>query len=126
MLPAAGARDDRAGVAPAPFVEFSHALFVSSQTLAIWGMFGIGTPPLLARPNCASTESFTVLPATRLAGNRPFAAASAFWLAARVMYAPTRSLARLPTAWPAAKRVTMKPCTPRNGTDLTLIFGSWT
>src|SRR3954452_11977459 len=105
MLRAAVAKAVRAGVAPAPLVEVSHALFVSSQTLAIWGMFGIGTPPLPARPNCARTESLTVLPAAMFAGKRPFAAARAFCDAARAMYAPTRSLARLPTLWPAANRV---------------------
>ena len=60
--------DVRAGVAPAPFVELTQALPRSVQTLAISGMFGIGTPPTPARPNCASTESWTCLPATVFAG----------------------------------------------------------
>ena len=49
---AAPLKERAAGIAPAPFVERTHAAPRSLQTLLIWGMFGIGTPPLLALPNC--------------------------------------------------------------------------
>ena len=39
-------------------------------------MFGIGTPPLLARPICFRTGRVTRLPAVVLAGKRLLAAAS--------------------------------------------------
>ena len=40
-----------AGVAPEPFVELTHASPRDFQTEPICGMFGSGTPPLLAAPN---------------------------------------------------------------------------
>ena len=65
-----------AGVAPEPLVDLTHASPRSPQTEAIAGMFGIGTPPLLARPICFSDGSLTRLPAVVLAGKRLLAAAS--------------------------------------------------
>ena len=44
-------------VAPAPFVDFTHAWPRSPQTEFICGMFGIGTPPLDAAENCERTGS---------------------------------------------------------------------
>ena len=57
-----------AGVAPEPFVELTQAAPRSVQTLAICGMFGIGTPPVLARPNSARTGSLSCFPAIVFAG----------------------------------------------------------
>ena len=45
MFFCAAMNDLRAGMAPAPFVDFTQAAPRSPQTLAICGMFGIGTPP---------------------------------------------------------------------------------
>ena len=55
-------------MAPEPFVDLTQALPRSCQTLFICGMFGIGTPPLAALPNCARYGSLTLLPATTFAG----------------------------------------------------------
>jgi hypothetical protein len=44
-------------MAPEPFVERTHAAPRSDQTLDICGMFGIGTPPFPAAPNCARIGS---------------------------------------------------------------------
>ena len=63
-----GIRATRALVAPAPFVDFTHAAPRSDQTLDICGMFGIGTPPTLAAPNCFSAVFLTALPACVFAG----------------------------------------------------------
>src|SRR5438309_7265303 len=125
MLRAAVAKAERAGVAPAPFVAFTQAPPSSPHTLAICGMFGIGTPPLLARPNWARTGSVTLLPAVVFAGKRLLAAARSRCEAAPIMYRATRSLARLVTPCAVAYLVTMKPWTPRNGTAAHLIFGTW-
>src|SRR5207237_8088411 len=95
MLRAAVAKAERAGVAPAPFVAFTQAPPSSPHTLAICGMFGIGTPPLLARPNWARTGSVTLLPAVVFAGKRLLAAARSRCEAAAIMYRDTRSLAWL-------------------------------
>jgi hypothetical protein len=73
MFFAAVANACRAGTEPAPFVAFTHAPPRSAQTLFICGMFGRGTPPLLAAPNCFRTASPTRLPAVVFAGKRPFA-----------------------------------------------------
>ena len=37
----------------------------------------------------------------------------------------TKSFARLDTPWSDANFVTANPCTPRNGTEAHLIFGTW-
>ncbi len=66
---AAPLNERTAGIAPAPFVERTHAWPRSLQTLAICGMFGIGTPPLLAVENWLSTGLFDF--AFRFAGGRP-------------------------------------------------------
>ena len=89
-------------------------------------MFGIGTPPLPAAPNSARAGSVTCLAAVLLAGKRPFAAASLACALDCDMKLPTRSRAAGSMPWPAANLVTMKPCTPRNGTDGQSIFGIWT
>jgi hypothetical protein len=68
MLRDAVAKETRAGVAPEPFVDFTHAAPRSDHTADICGMFGIGTPPLLATPNCFSTGFVTRAPARVLAG----------------------------------------------------------
>src|SRR5690348_16644734 len=111
---------------PAPFVERTHAWPRSFQTLFICGMFGMGTPPLLARPNCARTGSEKPAPAFRFAGQRPATFASAVCAAAVDMKFVTKSCASDSTPCAAAYFVTMKPWTPRNGTDGYTIFGSWT
>ena len=51
MLFWAPMNDLRAGIDPEPFVERTQAAPRSPQTLAICGMFGIGTPPTEALPN---------------------------------------------------------------------------
>ena len=57
-----------AGVEPEPLVDLTQASPRSPQTRVHLGMFGIGTPPLLARPNCFSAGSVTRLPAVVFAG----------------------------------------------------------
>src|SRR6478752_6444137 len=111
-----------AGVAPEPFVDLTQAWPRSPHTEFICGMFGIGTPPLLAALNCASTGSLER--AVLLAGGRPLAAASCVWADAEAKKFVTRSVAALPTPWVSAYFVTMKPCTPRNGTDGFTIAGT--
>src|SRR5262249_47973291 len=123
MLRAAALKDLAAGIAPAPFVERTHAWPRSAQTEFIWGMFGIGTPPFDAAENCARTGSLDL--ALRFAGGRPFAAASCVWAPGVAMKFVTRSLAAESTPWAEANFVTMKPCTPRNGTDGFTIAGIW-
>src|SRR5262245_43474126 len=124
MLRAAVVKATRAFVAPAPFVDFTHAPPRSVQTLDICGMFGIGTPPTDAAPNCLRIALLTVLPAIVLAGKRPFAAARAAWPAGRIMKLPTTAFAERSSPWVEAYFVTMKPWTPRNGTERNLIAGS--
>src|SRR5436190_19691784 len=68
MLRAACVKATDAFVAPAPFVDLTQALPRSVQTLFIWGMFGIGTPPVLALPNWARYGSLTFFPAWTFAG----------------------------------------------------------
>ena len=60
--------DFRAGIAPEPFVDLTHAPPSSYQTLAICGMFGIGTPPVDAAPNSFRSVSLTCAGASVLAG----------------------------------------------------------
>src|SRR3954452_2432170 len=110
-----------AGVAPEPFVDFTQAWPRSLQTESICGMFGIGTPPLLAALNCASTGSLEC--AFTFAGGRPFAAASCVCADGDARKFVTRSVAAPPTPWSLANFVTMKPWTPRNGTDGFTIAG---
>ena len=88
-------------------------------------MFGIGTPPIPALPNCFSTGSLTRLPATMFAGYRRLACSRSSWKLGFIISLATRSFARLATPCAAANFVTIIPCTPRNGTERNLIFGSW-
>src|SRR5690242_6231301 len=125
MLRAAPLKDFAALIEPLPFVERTHAWPRSDQTEFIWGMFGIGTPPLDAIRNCASTESGELTRALMFAGGRPFAAASCVWALGVAMKFVTRSLAAESTPCTVANFVTMKPCTPRNGTDGFTIAGIW-
>src|SRR5205807_8565582 len=111
-----------AGVAPEPFVDLTQAWPRSPHTEFICGMFGIGTPPLLAALNCASTGSLEC--ALTFAGGRPLAAASCVWAEGVAMKFVTRSVAAPATPWSVANFVTMKPCTPRNGTDGFTIAGT--
>src|SRR4029079_9304479 len=97
----------------------------SVQTLFICGMFGIGTPPLDALPNWARTASEKPAPAFRFAGQRPATFASDVCEDACDMKLATKSCASDATPCASAYFVTMKPCTPRNGTDALAIFGSW-
>ena len=68
MLRAAVVKAARAFVAPEPFVDFTHAAPRSVHTDAICGMFGIGTPPVPARPIARRNGSLTRLPAVVFAG----------------------------------------------------------
>src|SRR3954454_12669984 len=124
-----------AGVAPEPFVDLTQAWPRSPHTQFIWGMFGVGTPPLLAALNCLRTGSldFAALNAGRrgsldsaplFAGGRPLAAASCVCADGVAMKLVTGSVAALPTPWSVANFVTMKPWTPRNGTDGFTIAGT--
>src|SRR4051812_16820519 len=109
MARAAALNDAAAFAAPAPFVDRTHAWPRSVQTLPICGMFGIGTPPLLALPNCASTGSENDLPASRFAGQRPATFASDDCDAADDMKFATKSCASDSTPCEPAYFVTMKP-----------------
>src|SRR3954454_11033263 len=111
-----------AGVAPEPFVDLTQAWPRSPHTEFIWGMFGIGTPPLLAALNCRRTGSLDFAPL--VAGGRALAAASCVWGDGGGMKIATRSVAAPPTPWSVANFVTMKPWTPRNGTDGFTIAGT--
>src|SRR5437762_1584192 len=115
MLRAAALKDFEAVMAPAPFVERTHAWPRSPQTELICGMFGIGTPPLDAVENCASTGSDDF--ALTFAGGRPLAAASVVCAEGLAMKFVTRSFAAESTPCAEANFVTMKPWTPRNGTE---------
>jgi hypothetical protein len=84
-----------AGVAPEPFVDLTQAWPRSPHTEFICGMFGIGTPPLLAAENCRSTGSLDF--ALMFAGGRPLAAASCVWADGDAMKFVTRSVAAPPT-----------------------------
>src|SRR5947199_10407719 len=99
---------------PAPFVERTHAWPRSPQTDDICGMFGIGTPPLLALLNSARTGSFET--ALMFAGGRPFAAASCV-CAEGVARKFTKSLAAASTPCSVAYLLTITPWTPRKGTE---------
>src|SRR5262245_2091126 len=121
MARAAVLNATRAGVAPAPFVDLTQAWPRSLHTEFICGMFGIGTPPLLAALNCRRTGSFDL--ARLFAGGRPLAAASCVCADGVAMKFVTRSVAALATPWSVANFVTMKPWTPRNGTDGLTIAG---
>src|SRR3954454_3485716 len=121
MARAAVLNDVAAGVAPEPFVDLTHAWPRSPHTEFIWGMFGIGTPPLLAALNCRRTGSLDF--AALFAGGRPLAAASCVWADGVAMKLVTRSVAAPATPWSLANFVTMKPWTPRNGTDGFTIAG---
>jgi hypothetical protein len=123
MLRAAALNDLAAVIEPLPFVERTHAWPRSLQTEFICGMFGIGTPPFDAFENCARTGSPDF--ALAFAGGRPFAAASCDWADGVAMKFVTRSFAAESTPWALANFVTMKPCTPRNGTDAFTIAGIW-
>src|SRR3954469_2067772 len=125
MLRAAPLKDLGAASDPLPFVERAHAWPRSDQTESICGMFGIGTPPFDAALNCASTLSVDPTFARMFAGGRPFAAASCVWALGVAMKFVTRSLAAESTPCAAANFVTMKPWTPRNGTDAFAIAGTW-
>ena len=59
------------------------------------------------------------------AGGRPFAAASCVCALGVAMKFVTRSLAAESTPCAAANFVTMKPWTPRNGTEDFAIAGTW-
>src|SRR6266516_656882 len=124
MLRAAALKDFAAAIEPLPFVERTQAWPRSPQTELICGMFGIGTPPFDAFENCARTGSLDF--ALMFAGGRPFAAASVVCGPAPAMKLVTRSFAAASTPCVDANFVTMKPCTPRNGTDGFAIDGSWT
>src|SRR3954451_4377223 len=115
MERAAPLNERTADIAPAPFVERTHACPRSDQTEPICGMFGIGTPPLLALPNCARIGSVAF--ALMFAGARPPAAASCVWADGVEKKFTTRSCAAARTLWVAAYFVTIIPLTPRNGTD---------
>src|SRR6266516_6397248 len=123
MLRAAALKDFAAVIAPAPFVERTQAWPRSPQTELICGMFGIGTPPFDAFENCARTGSLVL--AFVFAGGLPLAAASCVWADGVAMKLVTRSFAAESTPWTVANFVTMKPCTPRNGTDGFTIAGIW-
>src|SRR5438876_6493073 len=123
MLRAAALKDFAAVIAPAPFVERTQAWPRSPQTELICGMFGIGTPPFDALENCARTGSLDF--ALMFAGGRPLAAASVVCGPAPTMKLVTRSFAAASTPCAEANLVTMKPCTPRNGTDGFAIAGTW-
>src|SRR3954452_11733788 len=97
MAREAALKDDAAFDAPAPFVERTHAWPRSFQTLFICGMFGIGTPPLPALPNCASTGSLNFEPAWRFAGQRPEVFASCACASGVEMKFATKSCASEPT-----------------------------
>src|SRR3954463_16091628 len=125
MLRAAPLKDFAAVIEPLPFVERTHAWPRSPQTESICGMFGIGTPPLDAILNCASTVSVDPTLALTFAGRRPFAAAGCVCALGDAMKFVTRSLAAESTPCAAANFVTMKPWTPRNGTEAFLIAGTW-
>src|SRR5690348_424700 len=126
MLRWAVRNEARAFVAPAPCVDLNHAWPRSVHTLFICGMFGIGTPPAPASPIWLKAGSLTFLIAAVFAGERPFAVARSTCGPAPAMYEPTRSFAAVATPCVLANFVTMKPLTPRNGTDRHLIFGTWT
>src|SRR5437667_1756429 len=123
MLRAAALKDLAAVMAPAPFVERTHAWPRSPHTELICGMFGIGTPPFDAFENCARTGSDDF--ALMFAGGRPFAAASVVCAEGLAMKFVTRSFAAESTPCSEANLVTMKPWTPRNGTDGFAIAGIW-
>src|SRR4051812_34054842 len=125
MLRAAPLKDLEAAIEPLPFVERTHAWPRSDQTESIWGMFGIGTPPFDAALNCASTLSVDPTFALPFAGGLPFAAASCVCALGFAMTFVTRSLAAESTPCAAANFVTMKPWTPRNGTEACVIAGTW-
>src|SRR5581483_11600458 len=95
MERAAPLKERTAGIAPGPFVERTHAWPRSVQTLAICGMFGIGTPPLLAAPNWARIGSVAF--ALVFAGARPPAAASCVCAEAVEKKFTTRSFAAAST-----------------------------
>src|SRR5689334_19261352 len=124
MERAAPLKERLAGIAPAPFVERTHAWPRSLQTLPIWGMFGIGTPPFPAAPNWARIGSVAF--ALRLAGARPPAAASAVCAEAVEKKLTTRSLAAASTLCAVAYLVTAMPFTPRKGTEAFVIAGTCT
>src|SRR3954451_14347300 len=124
MLRAAPLKDFAPLIEPLPFVERTQAWPRSDHTESICGMFGIGTPPLDAILNCARTVSFEPIFALMFAGGRPFAAASCVWALGVAMKFVTRSLAAESTPCAAANFVTMKPWTPRNGTEDLEIAGT--
>ena len=99
----------------APFVERTQAWPRSLQTEFICGMFGIGTPPF-GRAGTARGPGRPTF-ALMFAGGRPFAAASCVCADGVAMKLVTRSFAAESTPCAVANFVTMKPCTPRNGTD---------
>src|SRR5205823_10426909 len=73
---------------------------------------------------CARTGSLDF--ALTFAGGRPFAAASVVCGPAPAMKFVTRSFAAASTPCAEANLVTMKPCTPRKGTDGFAIAGTCT
>jgi len=74
-------------------------------------------------PNWARIGSVAF--ALMFAGARPPAAASCVWADGVAMKFVTRSVAAPPTPCAAAYFVTMKPWTPRNGTDGLMMAGIW-
>src|SRR5690242_2312091 len=106
MLRAAALKDFDAAMAPAPFVERTHACPRSPHTELICGMFGIGTPPFDAFENCARTGSLDF--ALMFAGGRPLAAASCVCAVGVAKKFVTRSLAAESTPCTVAYLVTMK------------------
>src|SRR5690348_12410845 len=107
MERAAPLKERAAGMAPAPFVERTHAWPRSLQTLDICGMFGIGTPPLLAALNSRRTGSFDF--ASRFAGGRPLAAASSVCALGVARKLVTKSFAAASTPCTDAYLLTMTP-----------------
>ena len=127
MLRAAVREGDRAALtAPAPFVDLTHAPAEVRPDAAHLRDVRHRDAAAPALPNCARTGSLTCLPAAVLAGKRPFAAASADLRAAASSCSCRRGPSRASRRRaPSAYFVTMKPWTPRNGTDGYAIVGTW-
>src|SRR3954454_8182610 len=107
MERAAPLNERTADIAPAPFVEGSHAWARSDQTEPICGMFGIGTPPRPAAPNCARIGSVAF--ALMFAGARPPAVASCVCADAVEKNFVTSVLATVSTPCADANLVTIMP-----------------
>jgi hypothetical protein len=99
-------------------VELTQAPPRLLHTEAIWGTFGIGTPPTLAAPKAFNCGLVTRAAAAVLAGVRKLVAANCDCALGVAMNSPTSELAADPTPCVAAYFVTMKPWAPKNGTGL--------